>query len=284
MSEEAAQPEGVEAPVEAPLEGLGAESQSENDLYTGFLDGVSPEIHEQVIPALKAQDAEFTKRFQSLSEKTKPFDDLGVFDSDPETVGSYLSLAQAVDAAQTGDAESQKAVYEWWDQVGEQLGFYEQGEEGEDGEGDDSFPEDFDPYDAKQFSSLLESKVQETIAPLHNALQDTAQVQEQQEALAQLEAQVKGVQEEHGLSNEVMDEVQELAAMFPNAENPIQAGYEKYQSLIAKGEGSLFQKKIEQPQTPEGSGPANTTPEKITSANVREIFRQRLDQEKQLTG
>jgi hypothetical protein len=119
---------------------------------------------------------------------------------------------------------------------------------------------------------------------LLNALQETAQVQEQQEALAQLEAQVKGVQEEHGLSNEVMDEVQELAAMFPNAENPIQAGYEKYQSLIAKGEGSLFQKKIEQPQTPEGSGPANTTPEKITSANVREIFRQRLDQEKQLTG
>lgn len=287
MSEEAAQPEGVEAPVEAPLEGQGAESQSENDLYTGFLDGVSPEIHEQVIPALKAQDAEFTKRFQSLSEKTKPFEELGVFDSDPETVSSYLSLAEAMNGAQSGDSEAQAAVYEWWDQVGEQLGFYEQGLEGEDNSGeefDSDFPEDFDPYDAQQFSSLLENKVQETIAPLLEALQQTAVQQEQQEAIAQLDAQVKSVQEQHGLSNEVMDEVQELAIMFADAENPIEAGYEKYKALIAKGEGSLFQKKIEQPQTPEGSGPANTTPEKITSENVREIFRQRLDQEKQLTG
>lgn len=278
MSEEAAQPVGVEAP-----EGQGAESPEGNELYSPFLEGVSPEIQEQVIPALKAQDAEFTKRFQSLSEKTKPFEDLGVFDSDPETVGSYLSLAQAVDAAQTGDTDSQQAVYEWWDQVGESLGFYEQGEDGEDS-GDDELPEDFDPYDAKQFGSLLESKVQEQVAPLLQALQQQQQQTEQQKAFEQLESQVQAVKQEHDLSDEVMEEVQELAAMFPNSDNPIQAGYEKYKALVAKGEGALFQKKIEQPATPEGSGPAATTPEKITSANVKDIFRQRLDQEKQLTG
>lgn len=284
MSEEVAQPESVETPE---LEGQGAESPNGNDLYAGFLDGVSPEIHEQVIPALKAQDAEFTKRFQSLSEKTKPFDEIGVFDNDPQTVSSYLSLAQAVNSAQEGDAESQEAVYEWWDQVGEQLGFYEQDtdteNEGEVG-GETDFPEDFDPYDANQFNTLLESKVQETIAPLLNALQETQQEQELQEAMAVLDSQVQAVQEQNGLTTEVMDEVLELAGMFPDSDNPIEAGYEKYKSLIAKGEGSLFQKKIEQPETPEGSGPANTAPEKITSANVREIFRQRLDQEKQITG
>jgi hypothetical protein len=75
MSDEATQP--------AEVEGQGAETQEGNDLYSAFLDGISPEMHDTVIPALKAQDASFTKRFQSLSEKTKPFEELGVFDMDP---------------------------------------------------------------------------------------------------------------------------------------------------------------------------------------------------------
>ena len=68
------------------------------------------------------------------------------------------------------------------------------------------------------------------------------------------------------------------------SDNPVQAGFEKYQTLVSKGENNLFQKKLDQPGTPEGSGPAATTPEPVTSANVKDKVRERLEQQTQLIG
>jgi hypothetical protein len=276
MSDDAAQ----------PVEGQGAETPQGNDLYSSFLDGVPSEIHEQVIPALKAQDAEFTKRFQSLSERTKPFEELGLFDRDPEEVGSYLSLAAAIEAAQQGDNESQEALYEWWDNVGDELGFYGQGsgEESNDAE----ISDDFDPFNRDQLSEMLQQQVAEQIGPIAEFVQQQAEAQQEQEALEQAEAQVSSQIEELrsqvDLSDEAMDEVLELAEMFIESDNPIQAAYEKYQSLVAKGESALFNDKIQQPGTPEGSGPAATSEDPITSANVKDKVRALLDQQKSLIG
>lgn len=280
MSEEAAQ----------PVEGQGADAPEGNDLYTAFLDGVPVEIHDQVIPALKAQDAEFTKRFQSLSERTKPFDELGVFDRDAEEVGSYLNLATALESAQTGDTQAQQAVYEWWDSIGDTLGFYENGGTGEESESDAEFDvdDDFDPYDRNQLSKMLADQIAEQVGPLAQFIEQQAQTQQEQEALAQAEAEVAGqieeLQSEHDLSEDVLQEVLELAEMFVESDNPVKAGFEKYQSLVGKGEANLFQEKLEQPGTPEGSGPAAITPDAITSSNVKEKVLERLNQQKSLTG
>lgn len=276
MSDDAAQPVG----------GQGAEAPQGNDLYASFLDGVPPEIHEQVIPALKAQDAEFTKRFQSLSERTKPFEDLGVFDRDPETVGSYLSLAAAMEAAQEGDAESQEALYEWWDSVGDELGFYNQGSD--EASDDVEIDDDFDPFNKDQLSQMLQKQVAEQIGPIAEFVQQQAQVQQEQQALEAAEAEIAGQIEElrsqNDLSDDVMEEVLELAEMFVESDNPIQSAYEKYQSLVSKGESALFNDKIQQPGTPEGSGPAATSEDPVTSANVKDKVRALLDQQKTLIG
>jgi hypothetical protein len=64
----------------------------------------------------------------------------------------------------------------------------------------------------------------------------------------------------------------------------INFAFEKYKSLVSKGESQLFDKKRQQPGLPEGSGPAATTPEPITSNNVAQIARERLEKEKQLLG
>jgi|DEB0MinimDraft_3_1074331.scaffolds.fasta_scaffold00292_11 hypothetical protein len=278
MSEEAAQ----------PVEGQGADAPEGNDLYTAFLDGVPAEIHEQVIPALKAQDAEFTKRFQSLSERTKPFDELGVFDRDVEEVGSYLNLATTLEAAQQGDQQAQEAVYEWWDSIGDALGFYEGQSDGEESDSDLDVDDDFDPYDRNQLTKLLADQIAEQVGPIAEFVEQQAMTQQEQEALASAEAEVVGqieaLQSEHNLSDDVLQEVLELAEMFVEADNPVQAGFEKYQSLVGKGEANLFQEKIQQPGTPEGSGPAAMTPDAITSANVKEKVLERLNQQTQLTG
>ena len=277
MSDEAAQ----------PVEGQGAEAPQGNDLYASFLDGVPAEIHDQVIPALKAQDAEFTKRFQSLSERTKPFDELGVFDRDPSEVGSFLQLAQAMEAAQEGDGQSQEALYEWWDNIGDQLGFYSQDDSGAESEGDES-DTDFDPYDRNQLTQLLQEQVAEQIGPIAEFVQQQAMTQQEQEALAtaeaEIDAQITELRSQHDLSDEVLGEVLELAEMFIESENPIGAAFEKYQSLVAKGEAELFNNKVQQPGTPEGSGPAATSPDAITSANVKDKVLERLNQQKTLIG
>lgn len=276
MSDEAAQ----------PVEGQGAEAPQGNDLYGAFLEGVSPDIHDQVIPALKAQDAEFTKRFQSLSERTKPFEELGVFDRDPSEVGSFLQLAQAMEAAQEGDVQSQEALYEWWDGIGEQLGFYNQ-ESDTESEGVES-DEDFDPYDRNQLSQMLQEQVAQQIGPIAEFVQQQAMTQQEQEALAaaeaEIEAQIGELRSHHDLSDEVLGEVLELAEMFIESENPIGAAFEKYQSLVAKGETELFNNKVQQPGTPEGSGPAATSPDAVTSANVKDKVLERLNQQKTLIG
>ena len=280
MSEEAAQP--------VEVEGQGADTPEGNDLYTAFLDGVPAEIHDQVIPALKAQDAEFTKRFQSLSERTKPFDELGVFDRDIEEVGSYLNLATALEAAQSGDDQAQAAVYEWWDSIGDTLGFYENGGTSEESESEFEVDDDFDPYDRNQLSKLLADQIAEQVGPLAQFIEEQASTQQEQEALAAAEAEVAGqieeLRAEHDLSDDVLQEVLELAEMFVEADNPVRAGFEKYQSLVSKGEANLFQDKVQQPGTPEGSGPAAITPDAITSDNVKEKVLERLNQQKQLTG
>jgi hypothetical protein len=279
MSDEATQP--------AEVEGQGAETQEGNDLYSAFLEGISPEMHDTVIPALKAQDASFTKRFQSLSEKTKPFEELGVFDMDPEQVGGYLGLANALEAASSGDEQAQESVHEWWDQVGEQLGFYD-AEKGKEESGDES-DEDFDPFDKNQLTSLLQSQVQEMVGPIAEYVQQQQTSQQEKEKLAQAEAKIDESisalkAENPDLSDDVIGEVLELAEMFVNSDDPIAAGFEKYKSLVSKGESQLFDKKRQQPGLPEGSGPAATTPEPVNSANVAQIARERLDREKQLLG
>jgi hypothetical protein len=279
VSEEAAQ----------PVEGQGAETPEGNDLYASFLDGVPNEIHDQVIPALKAQDAEFTKRFQSLSERTKPFEEAGVFERDVDEVGSYLQLAQALEAAQEGDGEAQQAVYDWWDSIGDTMGFYEADGDAGAGEEVESFDdEDFDPYNRNQLAKMLQEQVAEQIGPIAEFVQQQAMTQQEQQALSAAEAEIEGQIEQlrgqHDLSDEVLGEVLELAEMFVEADNPIQAGFEKYQSLVGKGEANLFNDKVQQPNTPEGSGPAATTPEAITSANVKDKVLERLNQQKSLTG
>ena len=275
MSDTAAQPE-----VEA-AEGQGAASGEGKDLYASFLDGVPEEIHDQVIPALKAQDAEFTKKFQSRSERVKPFEELGILDADPGQVGQYLQLDQAIAAAQQGDAEAQEAVYQWWDQVGEALQFYDGEDSGSDELGGDE--DDFDPLDmdSKSFQEAVRKQVEAAVGPIAQQLQtreqQEAMQQEEQQAQQQVDAWISEVKSANSTVFEgengdaVLDEVLNLASLFTDEENPVAAGFQKYQELVSKGEAGLFAKKQNQPNVPEGAGRPDTNPPVPTMANAKDV-------------
>ena len=96
---------------------------------------------------------------------------------------------------------------------------------------------------------------------------------------------IEELRAEFDISDQDMDEVLELAEMFvETSDNPVRDGFEKYKSLVSKGENNLFQKKLDQPGVPESSGPAATTPDRITAANVKDKVRERLEQQTQLLG
>ena len=180
-------------------------------------------------------------------------------------------------------------MYEWWDSIGDALGFYETGGAGEESDDSDlEVDDDFDPYDKSQITKLLADQIAEQVGPIAEFVEQQAMTQQEQEALAAAEAEVTGQVEElmseTNLSEEALQEVLELAEMFIDSDNPVRAGFEKYQSLVGKGEANLFQDKLNQPGTPEGSGPAAITPDAVTSDNVKEKVLERLTQQTQLTG
>lgn len=275
MSDSVAQ---AEAPEVEAAEAQGAESTG-NDLYSPFLEGVPEEIHDQVIVALKAQDAEFTKRFQSRSERVKPFEEMGILDQDPQAVGQYLQLDQAIQAARQGNAEAQEAVYQWWDKVGEALEFYDTGDSDQEGQEDD----EFDPLDldAKSFQEAVQRQVEQIVSPIAEHLQSKEAAEAQQQALEAANEQIDTWISEIKSANpsvfegeageQALEEVLTLAELFIDQENPVQAGFEKYQSLVSKGEAGLFAQKQQQPLVPEGGGRPDTTPPVPTMKNAKEI-------------
>ena len=274
---EAAQPEAAEAEA---AEGQGAESQG-NDLYGSFLEGVPEEMHDQAIVALKAQDAEFTKRDQSRAAKMKPFEELGVLDQDPQAVGQYLQLDQAIEAARQGDPKAQEAVYQWWDQVGEALEFYD-AKDGNQEEGEAS-DDEFDvlDMDEKSFQSAVQKQVEEAIGPLAQNLQTREQQEAEQQALTaaneQIDEWVSDVKSANPnvfdgeAGEQALEEVLSLAELFVDEDNPVQAGFEKYQSLVSKGEAGLFNQKQNQPNVPEGSGRPDTAPKPATMKTAKDM-------------
>lgn len=273
MADEAAQ----------PAEGQGTEgSEQGNELYAPFLDGVDEGIHEQVIPALKAQNAEFTKRFQERSEKYGPYEEAGILNMEPEAVQNMVALSDVLNAAAEGDEDAVGQAQDWWESVGDALGFY--GEDKEGGEEDSGLPEDYDPYDPEQARKLTMSVVKEALEPFAEHMQSREQQEAEAAAIREaedaLEASIKKVQEDNpNLTDEDMTEVLKLAQLHAEtSDDPIAAGFEQYKSYIGKGESSLFASKQNQPAPAQGGGSNPSVPERVTSANVAEIARQRLEQ------
>ena len=226
-----AQPEPAEAvePVEAE-DGQGTDESS--GLYDDYLSDIPDEFHEKVIDGFKAKDADFTRRFTAVSDKWKPYDELGVGDTDPEQLGGWLNLDKALEAAQGGDEQANENVYSWWEQLGEQLGYYN-GEEGKEESSEDE--EDFDPFDPSNIEKMISEQVEKAVNPLQEAQTQQEQAQKEAEAdQAVSEVTDKLKSDNPGLTDSDIDDILELSIPhMEGAESPeaaVAAGFEKFKS------------------------------------------------------
>lgn len=267
-------PDGVQ-PADSPDTGQGTEGQGDapqpGGLYDSMLEGIPEQYHGTLTERLKAQDADVTKRFQSQSETWKPYENLGVRDVDPEQLGSYINLGNALNAAAEGDAEAVEAIKGWVGDLTKTLGFDQT--EQEPGQA------------ASDLLDLTPDQLKEMVADAVNPIQERLDQQEQQQAVAEAEAEVQDKlsslrKDNPNLTDDDEKRILAFAYMFgQESEDPIAAGFEEFKQVAARGENELFAQKSEQPNPAEGAGRPNTVPPEITSfEDAAEAAKERMRQ------
>ncbi len=258
-------------------EGQGDTAETQNGLYKDVLEGVPEEYHGPLTEKLKGMDAKATQKFQSHSERVKPYEDAGVFDADPEVVTGYLNLNTALEAAVGGDEQAQQQVHEWWDQVGDALGFYEDGEGGSE---NGSEPQDILDLDPQGLQDLVAKQTAEAVNPILERLDQQEQEKLLNEERENLMKDIREMREQNpGLTDEDQEDILGLAFQHgQDSDNPLQVGLEKFKKIVSRGESNLFAEKLNQPGPAEGGGMPNTAAPIPTSENAKELALERLKQ------
>lgn len=230
----------------------GAAEESANGLYD--LNEVPEDVREHVVPHLKAMEGGITKKFQEAAEFRKgwePYEEMGLRDMQPEAVKQLLDFAQMANDPTQFD--------EWLKSAAEERGLL-------GGNGSE------DELGLEELESLSPEKVKELVEEQTKPIQDTLQQQQQAAAVAEaeqgIEAQLEQIRKDNpDLPENAEDAIVKLAYAYADEPNvdPIEKGFEDYQSLIGQGEKGLFEKKAAQPAPAEGAGAPATGDEKITS-------------------
>ena len=246
------QTEGAEAP-----EVQGAEDEA-SGLYD--LTSVPDELKPHLEPHLKAIEGNVTRKFQEYSEKVKgwePYEELGVNDIDPETLGGLLEFAEL--------ANDPEQFSEWWKETGERLGLFD-GIESDEDEDDDLYDED-DDFDLEgltpeKVQKLVADAVTENLSPLYEQMERSEQERAEQAMYQEITDTLDEIVQEHGEVD--TDAVLQLAFAYvdDDPDNAIQKGFADYQRLVSAGEARLFNGKANSTGAgAEPEGAASLTPE-----------------------
>jgi hypothetical protein len=267
------------APEGAPQQEQGQGAPETPGLYQEVLEGVPNEYHESLIERLKEMDGKATQRFQSQAEKVKPYEEAGILDADPEVLSGYLNLAQALDGAVSGDQEATQAVEQWWGELGEQLGFFEEGQEGT-GEQQQQAAQDLLDLTPQDLQQMVSEKTAEAINPLLERFEQQEQEQLVNEAKQELQDSLSKLRAEHqNLTDDDEKYILALAWQFgQDADDPLAAGFQEFPRLVSRGEANLFESKVNTPQAPEGGGVPNTAAPVPNSENAKQLATERLQQ------
>lgn len=237
-----------------PAEGQGADV-TDSGLYD--LDSVAPEIREHLAPHLKAIEGNVTKKFQEAAEYRKgwaPYEELGIKDVPAETVGELLNFLQV--------AGNPEQFAEWWKAAGEERGLFDQTQ------APGLEMENVDDLSADKIQELIAEQIAKSLNPIQETLQAQEQKRLEQEANQEITQQLEQIRKDNpDLPQGAENAIVRLAYSYADEDgsDAIQKGFEEYQALIGQGEKGLFEKKVDQPQAPEGPGAPSTAPDAITS-------------------
>lgn len=241
----------------------GADSQGTTDGLFPSLDQIPSETRAHLEPVIREMQSNVGKKLEEHADYRKawePYEQLGINNVEPETMQQLMGL---LDIMSEGKEEEFK---NWWETVGNELDLFSS----EEGDPDDPlYDEGGDDEGAgiEELTGVFNQLLDERLSPI---LQDYQQRQEQDqvtEADNMIDEQMNSIEEEHGeLTEKAKAAVYKLA--IAHAENDpqtaVQKAYDEFTDIIGDETESLFKSREEQPARPEGSGPANTTPDKIT--------------------
>jgi len=250
-----------------PAEGQG-DGATDSGLYD--LDSVAPEVRDQLVPHLKAIEGNVTKKFQEAADYKKqwqPYEELGLGDIEPQQLQGLLEFAS--------QARDPEWFANWWQTAGNEQGLFEKFAKGPEAETDLGLEDELSPEKLKE---LIAEEMGNRLSPIEKALQEQETARREEKANEEIATAFSKLEVDNAdlfkgdaqQKEQVKEAVLRLAHSYADdgklgVEELIGKGLEDYQRLIGQGESSLFAKKADQPQTPEGPGAPSTSPEKISS-------------------
>lgn len=263
------------APVEqsAPADDGSAGLTENGNPFGPVLEAV-PNGREAVEAALKKIEGSITQRFQEAADFRKqwePFAELGLSDMGVEPVQQLMAFGQMLqDPAKAAELVSDPEGFEsWWEQIGDTLGFFEDGEK----------PGAETPAGQEETPAWAQQLIEQN-QQLTQRLDTIEGSSEQEKANAALEAAITGLKNEHKLDDDQVKHVLRLAHPYAAAgdEDAIAKGLADYQAIRGGAQGDLVDRKLERETAAvERGGQIDNTPPEIKSfGDATTAARQRL--------
>lgn len=253
-----------------PSQQGGEEQAADQGVNLGFIDisSVPEDYRPHVAPIFKDIEREIGTRLQDAAEYRKgwePYESLGLDQYEPESLGQVLQFANEV----LGNDES---FEQWWNQVGEEQGWFESdGDEGDDDEDDEGL---IDLSDPDTFRSAIREEIGDVLSPILESQRNDEQQRAVEEAGKQIEQQVADLKGEYGEFDEQV--LYKFASHYDGPE-AIQKGFQDMMEFVNSVEGQIIEGSGGGAPRPEGPGQPNTSPEPIRSIkDARKVAQERI--------
>jgi hypothetical protein len=239
------------------------DGQGGNGLYDEILSFAPEETRPDLEQVLKRRDADITRKLQDAADLRKQFEPLagieGLSDVPADELTELLQFREL--------ASDQEKFADWWTQIGDELGFFADGEDG--GEGDD-----VDPHTAQLLQRL--EQLEQRLEPVTEHITRSEQDRRVQAADEEIGRQLETLHEQHGEFDD--DDVLALAYRYADDPDAVTKGFEHYRRIKGGAQGELVDDKLGQPAPANGAGRPDTAPElpKTFGPALREAAMARL--------
>lgn len=217
------------------------------------LDGLAPELREQVNSILDQYEGNATKKFQEHAEFRKqwePYGELPITDFDPEYLGQLLEFSEIF--------EDEGRFDEWLTNTARERGILgQQGGEGDGAGGDDEYDL---PQTKAELEQYVQSKIEEAVAPIAQQTQAQTEQQAQQQISQQLDQTLDKLLQQDQIdpaqfAPEDREAIFSLALAVPeNDPDPVAKGYLQFKRIRGEGEASVVNGRLNRGNAPEGGG------------------------------
>lgn len=250
----------------------GGDESGENDGGSGLYDlSTVPEAYRSDVERIaKEIDGNVTRRFQEAADyrsQWEPYEELGLNEYDPEAIQSLLAFAEI--------ADDQDAFQEWWESVGDEMGFFDsEGEDNGELTDDGGFPDD-EQERAAMVAQMLEGMLDERLGPVEQTLSEAQEEALIDEASDLIDERLGELHEEHGDFDD--EAVMRLAMAHAPDVDALEKGFADYQEIVNNAATSAINGKANAPSPGGGEGTANTNRKvPVSFDEATEMAKQRL--------